>query len=148
MAAQIPQTVGCLIHFGPFVCLIVVLVKGVLAAGAKHVLLHHHLCGSYKQMQPALQQHRLYVWARGLVEGQISLAAPRVLLNVIDLNGEGALVVPADASDVVDAVLVQGSQTLTSWDAHRGKMTPIVFTGVEAEEIFTCRKQKKMFSLS
>ena len=90
-----------------------------------------------------MQQHGLDVRARGLVKGQVPLAAPRVLLDVVDLHGEGPLVVPADAGDVVDAVLVQGSQTLTSRDAHRGKMTPIVLTRIEAEEIFTCRKQKE-----
>lgn len=142
MATQIPEAIRCLIDFGPYVCLIIILVKGVLAARAKHMLLHHDLCGSYEQVQLALQQHGLYVRACGLVKGQISLAAPCVLLNVVDLHGEGALVVPADTSNVVDAVLVQGSKTLTPRDTHRGKMTPIVLTGIVADEIFTCRKQK------
>lgn len=144
MATQIPEAVRCLIYFGPYVCLIIVLVKGVLAAGAKHVFLHHDLCGSYEQVQLALQQHGLYIRACGLVKGQISLAVPCVLLNVVDLHGEGALVVPADAGNVVDAVLIQSSQTLTPRDTHRGEMTPIVFTGIKAKEIFTCRKQKEM----
>lgn len=139
MATQIPEAVRCLIDFGPYVCLVVILVKGVLTAGAKHVLLHHDLCGSYKQVQLALQQHGLYIRACGLVEGQISLTAPRVLLDVVDLHGEGALVVPTDACNVVDAVLMQGSQTLTPRDTHRGKMTPIVLPRIEAEEIFTLK---------
>lgn len=144
MATQIPEAVGRLVHFGPYVCLVVVLVKGVLAAGTEHVLLHHDLCGSYEQVQLALQQHGLYVRACGLVKGQVSLAAPRVLLDVVDLHGEGALVVPADAGDVVDAVLMQGGQTLTPRDAHRGEVAPVVLTGVEAEEIFTCRNKRNV----
>lgn len=120
MATQIPETIGSLVDFGPHVRLVVVLVKGVLPAGAKHVLLHHDLCGTYKQVQLALQQHGLDVRARGLVKGQISFPAPRVPLDVIDLHGKSALVVPADASNVVDAVFIQGSQTLTSRDTHRG----------------------------
>ena len=70
------------------------------------MLLHHDLGGSYKQVQLALEQHGLDVGAGGLVEGQVSLPAPRVLLYVVDLYREGALVVPADASNVVDAVLM------------------------------------------
>lgn len=109
------------------------------------MLFHHDLCCSYKQVQLPLQQHGFNVRACGLIKGQVSLAAPRVLLNVVDLHSEGALVVSADASNIVDAVLIQGSQTLTSRDTHWGKMTPIVLTGIKAEEIFTCRKQKKLF---
>lgn len=108
MAAQIPEAVGRLVDFGPCVCLVVVivLVKGVLAAGAKHVLFHHDLCGPDKQVQPALKQHGLYIRAGGLVKGQIFLTAPCALLDVVDLHGEGALVVLADAGDVVDTVLM------------------------------------------
>jgi len=142
MATQIPQAVRRLIDFGPYVCLIIVLVKGVLAAGAEHMLLHHDLCGTYKQVKPALQQHSLDIRACGLVKGQISLTAPCVPLNVVDLHSEGTLVVPADASDVVDAVLIQGSQTLTPRDTHWSEMTPIVLTGIIAKEIFTCREKK------
>lgn len=142
MAAQIPEAVGRLVDFGPHVGLVVVLVQGVLAAGAEHVFLHHHLRGSDKQVQPALQQHGLDVGAGGLVEGQVPPAAPRAPLDVVDLHGEGALMVPADAGDVVDAVLVQGGQALASRYAHRGQVTPVVLAGIEAEEIFTCRKHK------
>lgn len=144
MAAQIPEAVWCLIDLGPYICLVVILVKGVLAAGAKHMLLHHDLCGPYKQVQLALQQHGLNIWTCGLVKGQISLPAPSILLNVIDLQSEGALVIPADAGDIVNAVLIQSSQTLAPRDTHRGKMTPIVLTRIKAEEIFTYGKHRNM----
>ena len=90
-------------------------------------------------MQLPLQQHGFDVRAGGLIKGQVSLPAPRVLLDVVDLHGEGALVVPAYACDVVDAVLVEGGQTLAPRDAHRGQVTPVVLSWVEAEEILACR---------
>lgn len=147
VAAQIPEAVRRLVDFGPHVGLVVVLVQGVLAAGAEHVLLHHHLRGSHKQVQAPLQQHGLDVGAGGLVEGQVPSAAPRAPLDVVHLHGEGALVVPADAGDVVDAVLVEGCQALTARHAHRGQVTPVVLAGIEAEEVFTCR-EKRMDSTS
>lgn len=143
VAAQVPEAVGRLVDFGPRVGLVVVLVQGVLAAGAEHVLLHHDLRGSHKQVQAALQQHGLDVGAGGLVEGQVPPAAPRAPLDVVDLHGEGALVVPADAGNVVDAVLVQGSQALTSRHAHGRQVTPVVLAGIEAEEVFACRENMR-----
>lgn len=106
MAAKVPEAVGRLVDFGPCVRLVVVLVEGVLPAGTEHVFLHHDLRGSDKQVQLALEEQGLDVGAGGLVERKVPLAGPGVLLDVVDLHGEGALVVPADASDVVDAVIV------------------------------------------
>lgn len=139
MAAQIPEAIGRLVDLFPLVGLVVVLVQGVLTAGAEDMLLDHHLRGTYKQVQLAVQQQGLDVRAGGLVEGQVVQLAPAVLLDVVHLHGEGALVVPADAGDVVDAVPVQHGQPLAPGDAHGGQVAPVVLPRIKEEEVLPCK---------
>lgn len=137
MPAEVPEAIGSLVDFGPAVGLLVVLVERVLAAGAEHVLLHHHLRGAYKHVQLAGQQLGLDVGAGRLFEGQVPPTAPAVLLDVVHLHGEGALVVAADAGDVEDVVLTQRRQALAARDTHGGQMAPVVLARVKTEEVFT-----------
>lgn len=108
MSAEVPETVRRLVNLCPMVGFIVVLVERVLAAGAEHVFFYHDLRGSDEQIQSALKQKHFDVGAGRLLEGEVSFTAPGVLLDVVHLNGECALVVPADACYVVDAVFMQG----------------------------------------
>lgn len=118
MAAEVPEAVWRLVDLCPMVGFVIVLVERVFAAGAKHVFFYHDLRSSNEQMQSALKQKHLYVGTGGLVEGKVSFAAPRVLLDVVHLDSERALMVPADTCYVVDAVFVQGSQTLSPGNVH------------------------------
>ncbi len=118
MTAEVPEAVRRLIDLCPLVSFIVVLVERILAAGTKHMFFHHDLRSSNKQMQSALKQKHLYVGAGRLVKGEVSFTAPGILFNVVHLHGKRALVVSADACNVVDAVFVQGGQALSTGNIH------------------------------
>lgn len=119
MAAKVPEAVRRLIDLCPLVGFIVILVERVLAAGTEHEFFYHDLRSSNKQMQSALKQKHLDVGAGCLLEGEVSFTAPGVLLDVVHLDSKRALVVPADACYVVDAVFVQGRQALSAGNVHR-----------------------------
>lgn len=108
MAAKIPEAVRRLVDLCPMIGFFVVLVKRVFAAGAEHVFFHHDLRSSDKHMQSAMKQKDLDVGAGSLVKREVFLSTPDVLLNIVHLHGERALVVPADARYVVDAVFMKG----------------------------------------
>lgn len=118
MSAEVPEAVRRLVDLCPMVGFIIVLVERVLAAGTEHVFFYHDLSSSNEQMQSALKQKHLDVGAGRLVEGEVSFTAPGVLLDIVHLNSECALVVPADACYVVDTVFMQGGQALSTGNVH------------------------------
>lgn len=92
------------------------------------------LSSSDKEVEFVFEENKFDVWIDGLVAGEVFLSSPLVLLDVVGLDGEHALMVPAGARDVVDGVVVHCGQALDSRHSHWGQKSPVILLRIIAKE--------------
>lgn len=98
------------------------------------MLFNSDLSSSDKEMEFVFEEDKFYVGVDGLVTGEVFFSSPLVLLDVVGLDGEHALMVPAGAGDVVDGVVVHCGQALDSRHSHRGQESPVILLRIVAKE--------------
>lgn len=95
-------------------------------------------------MEFVFEENKFYVWVDGLVAGEVFFSSPLVLLDVVGLDGEHALMVPARAGYVVDGVVVHGRQALDSRHSHGGQKAPVILLRVVAKEKLPWKERGKV----